>query len=78
MGNYLEAAMAPRLDPVSVICHHCKHEWTAYIASNCRFNLAIASMNAVAEDGCPNCGSKTSDTVRIRVTKDLPSKEVAI
>ncbi len=48
----------PRFKEMPLRCAKCAHEWTDYIAVECRFEVAIASMKAITRAGCPNCGAK--------------------
>lgn len=45
----------PGFEPLHLRCARCGHEWTGYMAVQCSFTLAIASLKALSKAGCPAC-----------------------
>jgi predicted RNA-binding Zn-ribbon protein involved in translation (DUF1610 family) len=47
----------PYFSTMPLRCAKCGHLWTDYVANNCTFTVAIASMRDIAKRGCPSCGA---------------------
>ncbi len=63
----------PYFSPTPLRCAKCGHLWTDYLANNCTFAVAIASMRDIAKRGCPSCGSCRKGTVLL-VTKEAETR----
>jgi hypothetical protein len=47
--------MTPTFQPTPLRCARCGHRWTGHIAVHCSISVAVAVMQAVADEGCPAC-----------------------
>lgn len=47
----------PVFQGVLLSCAKCQNEWVDYIATQCDFAIAIATMNVITRRGCPACGA---------------------
>lgn len=68
--------MTPYFQPTPLRCAECSHQWTGHIATNCRFDVALASMRSTIRAGCPQCCAKGKNAV-LMVRQAAPVAEHA-
>ena len=68
--------MTPYFHPTRLRCGKCSHHWTGHLANSGSFDVALASIRATINAGCPHCGADGKTAV-LMVRHAVPVPERA-